>query len=173
MYRFFPYAVLFVVVSLLQVLFFNNLSVSVYLSPLVYVIFIVLLPLQMSHLWLLLAGLFMGVVMDSAFATAGLNTIATLFVAFFRPYLLALLAPRDGANGSGIPSESLLGDRVYVRYLISMVLIHCAIFFAFESLSFENLRLYLVRFVVSAFVSVLFVWLIGRAFMAILFKERA
>ena len=46
MYRTLQYALLFLVAALLQIFLFNNLSLSVYLNPLVYVVFIALLPME-------------------------------------------------------------------------------------------------------------------------------
>lgn len=66
MYRTLPYFMLFVVTVLLQVFLFDNLSISIYLNPLVYVAFIALLPLDTPPIVLLLSGLAVGVTMDFA-----------------------------------------------------------------------------------------------------------
>ncbi|MFR9591106.1 MAG: rod shape-determining protein MreD [Rikenellaceae bacterium] len=159
-------------VTLLQILFFNNLSVSVSLSPLVYVAFILLLPLQVSHFAILMVGLLMGLLMDWSMGLAGINTISTLFIAFFRPYLLNMVVTKEVLAGSGIPSDIRLGTNSYIVYLIFLILIHHAIFFGLESLSFANYRLYVVRFLVSSACSILFVWLIGRAFVVAVFRKK-
>ena len=82
MYRTLQYALLFLVAALLQIFLFNNLSLSVYLNPLVYVVFIALLPMETTPIRMLLAGLAMGLAMDWTMGAAGVNTIATVFVAF-------------------------------------------------------------------------------------------
>ena len=46
MYRTVPYIVLFLILALLQIFLFDNLSISIYLCPLVYIGFIVLLPID-------------------------------------------------------------------------------------------------------------------------------
>ena len=91
MHRTLPYISLFVVTVLLQVFLFDNLSISIYLNPLVYVAFVALLPLDTPPVVLLASGLAMGVTMDFAMGAAGVNTIATLLVAFVRPALLRTL----------------------------------------------------------------------------------
>ena len=91
MYRTLPYIGLFAVTVLLQVFLFDNLSVSIYLNPLVYIAFLALLPLDTKPVALLGAGLLLGVVMDYAMGAAGINTIATLLIAFLRPALVNLL----------------------------------------------------------------------------------
>lgn len=77
MYRTLQYALLFLVAALLQIFLFNNLSLSVYLNPLVYVVFIALLPMETTPIRMLLAGLAMGLAMDWTMGAAGVNTIAT------------------------------------------------------------------------------------------------
>ena len=66
MHRTLPYISLFVVTVLLQVFLFDNLSISIYLNPLVYVAFVALLPLDTPPVALLASGLAMGVTMDFA-----------------------------------------------------------------------------------------------------------
>lgn len=164
MYRTFPYLILFAATALLQVFFFDNLSVSIYLCPLVYIAFVALLPLDIPHAGLLGAGLVSGLTMDWAMGTAGINTIATVFIAFMRPYLLRLLCRRDEAREEGIPSAERLGKAVFLKYLIVLVLLHHAVFFAMEALSWTHLLHTLLRIAVSGAVTVGFIWLIARLF---------
>ena len=156
MHRTLPYLALFAVVVLLQVFLFDNLSISIYLNPLVYVAFIVLL----------LSGLATGVTMDLAMGAAGVNTIATLLIAFTRPTLLGLLYPRDDIREGGIPSTGRLGNRVFLNYLIVLVLVHHAVFFSLEALSWAHIVRTIVRTVASGAVSVAFIWVIARIFTA-------
>ena len=95
MHKTLPYLALFAVVVLLQVFLFDNLSISIYLNPLVYVAFIALLPLDTPPAAVLGAGLALGVTMDFAMGAAGINTIATLLIAFLRPTLAGMICGRD------------------------------------------------------------------------------
>ncbi len=149
----------------------NNLTLSVMLSPLIYTAFIALLPLETSRFVLLLAGLGCGMVMDTMGGQAGINTIAALFVAFARPYILNIVVNKEVLAGAGIPSEARLGAKPFAKYLICMVMMHSFVYFAFESLSLNNITLYLSRFVVSTLFSLLFVWLICRAFSSIISRK--
>ena len=164
MYRTFPYLILFAVTVLLQVFLFDNLMISVYLDPLVYVAFIALLPMDTKPVVLLLCGLALGVVMDFAMGAAGINTIATLLVAFVRPTLLVLLTGRDDGREGGVPSPERLGRTVFIEYLAVLVLLHHAVFFLLEALSWAHLLHTSVRVLLSGAVSVAFIWLIARIF---------
>ena len=166
MHRTLPYLALFAVVVLLQVFLFDNLSISIYLNPLVYVAFIALLPLDTPPIVLLLSGLATGVTMDLAMGAAGVNTIATLLIAFARPTLLGLLYPRDDIREGGIPSTGRLGNRVFLNYLIVLVLVHHAVFFSLEALSWAHIVRTIVRTVASGAVSVAFIWVISLLFTA-------
>lgn len=166
MYRILPYTVLFAAAVLLQVFLFDNLSIGVYFNPLVYIAFVLLLPLDTPHAALLAAGLVTGVVIDFAMGAAGVNTIATLLIAFARPWVLGLFTGRDDAREGGVPSPERMGPRKFVLYLIVAVLLHHLVFFSFEALSWSHLFRTALRIVVSSACSVLFIWLIARVFTA-------
>lgn len=166
MYRTYPYLLLFAVTVLLQVFLFDNLSISVYLNPLVYVAFILLLPLDTLPVVLLGAGLATGVTMDFAMGSAGVNTIATLLVAFVRPGVAGMLYGRENAREGGTPSPERLGVRVYLQYVAVLVVLHHAVFFAFEALSWAHAVHTLARIVASSLLTVAAVWLITQLFTA-------
>ena len=166
MYRTIPYLGLFAAAVLLQIFLFDNLSISVYLNPLIYIIFIVLLPLDAQPVTLLGSGLLLGLTMDSAMGAAGINTIATLPVAFFRPQLAAMICGRENIREGGIPSPERLGSRKFFLFLLTLTLIHHTIFFLLEALSWSHLLHTLLRIVVSSAVSVAFGWIIVRIFTA-------
>lgn len=164
MYHTLPYLALFAATVLLQVFLFDNLSISVYLNPLVYIAFIVLLPLDTPPVVLLGAGLALGVTMDGAMGAAGINTIATLLVAFLRPALLSLFCDRENLREGGVPSPERLGRRVFTDYLLLLTLLHHAVFFVLETLSWSHALHTLARIAVSSAVTALFVWIIARIF---------
>lgn len=166
MYRFFTYFLLFLGTVLFQIFLFDNLSVSIYLNPLVYVAFIVLLPLEIPHVVLLVAGLAMGATMDSTMGAAGINTIATLFIAFVRPAILNVLYRHDDLREGGVPSPERLGHRVFLNYVIVLVVLHHIVFFSLEALSWDHVLRTVVRIIASSAVSVAGVWLTARIFTA-------
>ena len=156
MYRTLQYALLFLVAALLQIFLFNNLSLSVYLNPLVYVVFIALLPMETTPIRMLLAGLAMGLAMDWTMGAAGVNTIATVFVAFVRIHLLNFVCGKENVHDGGVPSARRLGEKSFTVYLALTVVLHNAIFF--------YALLTLLRLGVSAAVGVFFCWLIAQVF---------
>lgn len=112
MYRTLQYALLFLVAALLQIFLFNNLSLSVYLNPLVYVVFIALLPMETTPIRMLLAGLAMGLAMDWTMGAAGVNTIATVFVAFVRIHLLNFVCGKENVHDGRCALGTAAGRKV-------------------------------------------------------------
>ena len=161
MYRTLEYTILFVVMALLQVFLFSRIGVSVYIHPLAYVAFIILLPMEIAPLLLLTLGLLMGVTMDVFMGTAGIKTIATLFC---RPTLLNLLAGKDEVKDGGIPNVNRLGIKKFIKYASFMVLLHSTVFFIFETLSLHFFYLTLLRILLSSAVTLLLVYFCQRLF---------
>ena len=133
MYRTLPYFGLFAAAVLLQIFLFDNLSISVYFNPLVYIVFIALLPLETLPVAVLGAGLALGVTMDCVMGAAGINTIATLLIAFLRPTLIGMLYGRENPREGGVPSSARFGERIFVGYLVALTLIHHAVVFSVEA----------------------------------------
>ena len=164
MHRIGTFILLFAVAAMLQIFFFNNLLLWSCFAPLVYVAFVVMLPLNAPSIVVLLAAMAMGVTMDFTMGTAALNTIATLAVAYLRRPILNLTLGAEIVRDGGIPTVQRMGRRQFWQYLTIMVVLHCAIFYGFEAFTLSNLWHQLVRFVVSASASILFVALIIALF---------
>lgn len=162
MFRSVPHIVLFVVAVLSQVFIFDNLLVGVSVAPMVYIIVIALLPLELKRITLLGAGVLLGVVMDAVMGTGGLNSIATIFVAYMRPPIVRLLIGQERAIERGVPSEITFGAGSFLRYLVVFIAIHHLVFFLFEALSLHFVLFTTIRFLLSTLVSILFVWLISH-----------
>ena len=158
------YFVLFAATQLLQAFLFNNLTLSVWFNPLIYVAFVALLPLETPHGLVLLGGLAAGFAADWFMGGAGINTIATVFAAFVRPFLLELLFEKENIREGGIPSSERLGRWGFLRYLAVFVLLHHFVFFALEALSWARFGQTLLRVAVSGTAAVALTWLAARLF---------
>ena len=154
MYRTFPYIVLFLATTLLQVFFFDRLPLGPWCSPLVYIAPVLLLPLDTRPIVLLGCGLVCGLAADYAMGTAGLNVAATLPIAFLRRNLVALVSNREDNREEGIPSPEHRGRRVYWIYLVLLTGLHHLLFFLLEALSWQQLPQTALRLAASGAVTV-------------------
>lgn len=158
MHRTLIYTGFFIALVLLQAFLFNNINLSVYIYPLVYTAFVLLLPIQTPHVVVLLFGLLTGVAVDAVSGTAGLHTIASLASAFCRPLMLRLSIGKEEANEGGIPNIGRLGTAAFLRYSSVFIFIHCLVFFTFEGLSWEYFYLTLLRIVLSTILTIALVY---------------
>lgn len=164
MHKFLEYTILFVVMVILQVFLFSRIGISMYVNPLVYIAFILLLPMEISGVLLLGLAALLGISVDFFMGTAGINTIATLFVAFCRPTALALLVGKDEVKDGGVPNVNRIGLKKFLRYAGILILLHCTLFFMLETLSWRFFYLTLIRIALSAAVTLLLVYFCQQLF---------
>ena len=159
------YWIFAVVVFFVQVFVLNNLTMSPLVAPMVYIMALLMLPIEYSQWKMLIAGLVLGVIMDVTMGTAGLNTMVTLPIAFFRqPLLSALGGVSSISKEEGIPTPKRLGIRFH-RYFIVMVVLHSLLFYFAEWLSFDNFATLLLRIVCSTACSLLLDYIIITLFL--------
>lgn len=164
MKRYLSYVGLFISLILLQIFLFDNISLGIYFHPLIYVAFIILLPLKFNHGMLVVLSAFMGLMMDIFTGMGGLNVIALTTVGFMRPLLVKLICGYDGVLSSPVPMINRLSSKRLLLYIFVMVIIHSTIYFTFEALSVMHILHTLLRIGVSSVVATLFVWYVVRLF---------
>lgn len=152
------YILIFVAAVLLQVFLFDNLNISPYLYPLFYVIAILLMPVDMKHARLILAGFVLGVAVDLLSGGAGLNTIAATATAFVRPAVLDVLVGKEALHEVGMPLPVGVGRGRWLRYTAVLVLVHCTIYFFFEAASFRYVWYTMLRILGSAVSTILLIF---------------
>lgn len=131
--------VLFLVLILLQVLIFNHILLFGVAAPIVFIYFLIHLKLSVGFNWLITLGFLLGLIVDICSDTLGMNALAcTLLAALKKPVLMAYVQ-RDEAVIEISPSTSTLGIWNYSKYLITMVLIYCLLYFSIEYFSVVNI----------------------------------
>lgn len=106
-----------------QVLVLNQVSVFGYATPLLFVYFIVKLPLTLHRNWVLLLAFGYGMVLDAFTQSYGLQISALVTVAFLRPYVVMLFVSKDEAIDN-LPSANMLGWAKFYRYAGVLVLLN-------------------------------------------------
>jgi hypothetical protein len=114
-----------------------------YLNPFVYLLFIILLPLQTNKVLLLFIAFLTGFTIDFFGNTPGLHSSATLLMAFLRPGLLSALFGKIEFTQNEEPGISKLGFFGFFKYAFILVLIHHFSLFFLEILSFSKILMIL------------------------------
>jgi rod shape-determining protein MreD len=158
--RILRFGLLFVLLIMLQILLFNNIQFSGYVNPYVYLMFILLLPVEIPSWLLLLSAFLSGLVMDFFSGTPGMHSFATVLAGFVRPYILRVISPRDGYEPGSSPSMVTYGIRWFLTYTLLMVLIHHTALFYVEVFRFTDFFRTMLRVLLSSFFSITFILLL-------------
>jgi rod shape-determining protein MreD len=148
---------LFFLLVLLQVWLFNNIHLFGVATPLLYIYFLIKLPVNMNRNTVLLLSALMGLSVDIFEYTLGLNMLTMTLVGFLRYYFLKLFVPEDIFD-EFIPSFSTLGKFVFLRYAGALTLIHAFFLFLIESLTLFDPLLLFLRIVSSFILTILIIF---------------
>lgn len=131
--------ILFIILVLAQVLIFNHIMLFGVAAPIVFIYFIIRLNMSVSFNALITLGFLIGLFVDICADTLGINALAcTLLSAVKKPVLLAY-TQHDEALNEITPSAASLGIWIYSKYMITMVVIYCLLYFSIEFFSAANL----------------------------------
>jgi len=146
-----------VFLQLFQVLFLKNLelgTVNWWITPFVYGLFLLELPVQFNPVYLLLLGLLSGLGIDLFYDTIGLHASSCLAMTFVRFYSLKIIVPRDGFDASARPSINTLGYSKYIFYISICLFVYHAWFFTIEVFGFQDVIYRFVQTLSSTFAAI-------------------
>ena len=157
----------FILLVIIQVVVLNHIQWSGYINPYIYILFILLLPVETPKWLLLLSGFILGISIDMFSNTSGLHAAATVALAFARPGILNLLAPRDGYDSETRISPQTMGVKWFLTYLILLTSIHHLVLFYLEVFRFSEFFITFFKSILNVIVSVLLMfmgqYLFGKA----------
>jgi len=151
--------IFFVLLILLQVLFFNNIQFSGYVNPYIYIMFILLLPVEIPSWLLLLLSFATGLIIDFFTGSPGMHTSATVLAGFVRPQILTFLSPRDGYEPGASPSMLTYGFRWFLIYSVTIIFIHHTALFYLEVFRLSEFFRTMLRVLLSSVFSLTFILL--------------
>lgn len=151
------YAMLFIVLVLVQVLILNNIQFSGFVNPYVYVLFILLLPFTIPGYVLLGVSFLLGLSVDIFNNTPGVHAGATVLLGFLRPGIAELVSPREMIEKGSAPSMKQLGFASFLKYTIIAVFIHHLFLFYAEAFSFTGFFHTLLRCILSSVFSIVLI----------------
>ncbi len=146
----------FILVVLVQVFVLDNIQFLGYVSPMLYILFILSLPVRFPRGGVLLLAFFIGLIIDMFNNTMGIHAFATVFAAFFRRPAINLSVSTE-EMGNPTPSFRSFGVNAYIKYVIIVVLLHHTVLFLVESFSFMNLTLLIPKIIISSLVTILLI----------------
>ncbi len=149
----------FIFLVLFQSVILNNIELGGYINPYLYVLFILLLPFETPKGVLLILAFFIGLSVDMFSNTMGVHASASVFMAYCRPHVLKLVAPRDGYDAETKPTIKSLGFRWFLVYASFLIFAHHIFLFFIEVFRFSEFFLTLWRVILSSILTIILVLL--------------
>jgi rod shape-determining protein MreD len=128
----------FIFLILLQVMILNHVQWSGYINPYVYILFVMMLPLETPRWLVLFLGLMTGLILDMFCNSGGMHAAATVLMAFMRPFVLSLVSPREDYDTETSLSPQKMGLKWFIGYSSIMILIHHFAYFYIEVFRFSE-----------------------------------
>jgi hypothetical protein len=158
------YSVQFILYIVVQTLILSHIEFGWGIHPMIYPLFILMLPFQMGTIPLLLTAFAMGIVIDFFMNTFGLHASAAALLAYIRPEIFRLFSPRDGYESFTTPSMSDLGIQWFLPVAGILTLIHHFWFFFLEIFKTDAWFLIARNAILSAIVTFLLMLIIQVIF---------
>lgn len=100
---------------------------------LIYVAFILLLPVETNPLILMLAGFLLGFSIDIFYDSLGLHALSLVLVAYLRNFWLTTITPQGGYNAGYGPTLAANGLQWFIVYTLPLVFVHHVVLFFTEA----------------------------------------
>lgn len=143
---------------LLQVLILNHISFLGYATPFLYIYFIIKLPIGTNRNFVIFLGFVFGLIIDLFCNTPGQNAAATTLAAFMLQSAQNIFFVRENLENV-IPSIANLRAS-FMKYAISIVLIHHTVLISITSFSYYNFGTILIRILSSVLLTSILVFAI-------------
>lgn len=148
------FVMLFVGMLLAQVIC-NRICLFGVAVPMVFIYFIIRLPMNMSVNWVVCLSFLLGLCVDIFGDTQGMNALAATMLAMSRKWVFSLYFPREDDLGNPIPSIRSLGIAVYAKYMVTAVLLYCTVVFLIQAFALKHFEITLLRIVSSTILTFL------------------
>ncbi len=145
----------FIILVLVQVLLLNHIIFLGYINPYLYVLFILLYPLNGNKSLLIFLSFLLGLTIDIFGDSGGIHAAASVFIAYIRPLVLKYsLGVSYEYNIIKINNIKL---RQRILYVLSMVFLHHIILFSLEIFNLNHIQLILKSTLFSGIFSIILI----------------
>lgn len=152
-------ALRFVGILLFQVLVLNHIELHGFISPFIYPLALLMLPLDTPRWLLMIIGFFTGLFVDIFASTPGLHASACVFLGYIRPIITNLNRPPGDYETSHQPNIESLGVNWFLIYAAIAVSFHHIFYFFVEVYSLAYFFSTMARIIGSVIFSVMLMML--------------
>jgi rod shape-determining protein MreD len=149
----------FALFILIQVFLLDKIPpINEFIVPILYFLFILWLPFNISKTQLLLLGFLFGFVLDIFTKSPGLHASACTLIAYIRPFIIHLLMPKETYETNYIePSIISMGFLPYMIYVLILTIMHHFYLILLEWISFGDFVFFIGKLIASTGISMLLI----------------
>ena len=138
----------FIVLVLVQALILNNINFLGYINPYIYVLFILLYPINNNRLLFLFVSFLLGLSVDLFLDSGGVHAAASVAIAYARPLFLKFSFGMTYEHQTVKIGNSEFGQRF--TYFLLIIIMHHLILFSLEVFSVDKILLILKKTLFSS-----------------------
>jgi hypothetical protein len=154
----------FILLAFAQIYIFNKIQVNGFINPQVYVLFILMLPFEISGFWLLSFAFLMGITVDLFQHTPGMHAAASVTLAFLRPGVIRLVGKKEDLEPWQYPNVRDSGTLWFVTYSLILVFLHHLFLFNLEVFRFSEFIHTILKVLINTVLTTLIIMLVQFLF---------
>ena len=147
----------FFLLLFLQSFLINQINLFGFINPNLYLLFLIVYRLDANPTLLIILGFALGLLLDLLTQGAGGHTIASLTIAFLRPFIIRFSFGVNYDVPMGMIKGSLLTQRLL--YLLLIIFVHHLVLFIIIYFSFENILSILKNTLFTSFFTFILVYI--------------
>ncbi len=156
----------FISLVLIQVLILNNINFLGYVNPYIYILFVLLYPIQNNRLLFIFLSFLLGLCVDIFLDSGGVHAAACVTIAYLRPVFLKFAFGMTYEHQTVKIGHSEIGQRI--TYISTLTLLHHLLLFTLEVFNSGKILLILKKTLFSSIFTVILCVLI-----TILFSQKS
>lgn len=137
----------FIACFVAQVLIFNHLAIAGGVV-LFYIYILIKMPVELSRPLQIFLGFLLGLLVDLFCNTPGMNALTCATIMWVRIPILHLYVLADDFK-AGSPNRKAIGQSLYIRYCITIVVCHAILLYFVEAFTCFNFFHMLIKIVIS------------------------
>ena len=148
--------VTFLVFVPVQILVFEHLALFDRGFCFVYVLFFLLLPIELGNIQGMVLALVTGFLVDLFAGTLGIHAASSVLLMFIRPYWLGVVTPRNGFEVNTLPAIVNYGLGWFLIYATPLIILHAMAVFFLEAAGSSLFWITLSKVGLTAVISLVF-----------------
>jgi len=144
----------FILLVLFQVLVFNHINLFGYINPMIYISWVFLFPIRKSKSLLLILSFLLGIFIDFFSDSGGMNTVAIVFIAYFRLPILEMVLGKSDFDYILFNIRNLATDKLLL-FISILTLLHHFIVFSLDYFSFSDIEAIIYNTILTSIFTIL------------------